>query len=240
PVILDSPTPSYEDCENIPADDCLDDLQTFLHVTALPFTYKEEDLDVMCEKALHGYNCTVVLSAGGCLDIKQKEMLPIFISSASYMFLMLCGNGYNKDGYLKEAFLSSSECILENKKQMECCAQETGVSEIPVLHITEDTGKSLVDRQINTCCPLSRYLQCTFNVIDDKCGTSAANLTRTYIRTAAGPEVEEICDKLHNYPDPDSSTCSSPVPICSGCLRIHFQYYAFIFTLIAYLWFYFN
>ncbi|GFW31846.1 uncharacterized protein TNCV_5040161 [Trichonephila clavipes] len=117
-------------------------------------------------------------------------------------------------------FLSVSQCILDNKRQMECCAEETGVSEMPVLHIIEDSSKSLVEREINTCCPLSRYLQCTYNAINENCGEFAANFTHLYISKAAGEEVEEVCQKMHNYPDIDSKICSNPIPVCSGCMFI--------------------
>ncbi|GFQ68967.1 uncharacterized protein TNCT_393161 [Trichonephila clavata] len=222
PVVLekDYATPSYEDCEKIPADDCLDDLQTFLRVTELPFTSEENDLNSMCMHALNGYNCSAILYRAGCLLTKQRELLPIFISSAEYLFLMLCKNS-DRSEYLRDAFLSVSQCILENKKRMECCAEETGVSEMPVLHIIEDSSKSLVEREITTCCPLSRYLQCTYNVINENCGEFAANFTHLYIRRAAGEEVEEVCQKMHNYPDIDSKICSNPIPVCSGSILIH-------------------
>ncbi|PRD36588.1 UNVERIFIED_CONTAM: hypothetical protein NCL1_08221 [Trichonephila clavipes] len=60
--------------------------------------------------------------------------------------------------------------------------------------------------------PLSRYLQCTYNAINENCGEFAANFTHLYISKAAGEEVEEVCQKMHNYPDIDSKICSNPIP----------------------------
>ncbi|GBO02121.1 hypothetical protein AVEN_2402-1 [Araneus ventricosus] len=52
PVIIGSPSPPAEDCGKIPADDCLDDLQTFMRLTALPFTDDANELDGLCNSGI--------------------------------------------------------------------------------------------------------------------------------------------------------------------------------------------
>ncbi|CAL1272342.1 unnamed protein product [Larinioides sclopetarius] len=216
PVIIGSPSPPVEDCGKISTDDCLDDLQTFMRLTALPFTDDANELDRLCKQALNGYNCSSHLYKGNCLPVRQLEMMPIFISAAEIMFFTLCGDGHDTPGYMSDAFLSVSECIMENKAKMDCCAEDTGVSVMPVMHILEKSSKSLTEREIATCCPLSRYLQCTSRVISESCGEFAANVTYAYIWRAAGDQVQAVCEKMPNYPDPDAKTCPSPVPFCSG------------------------
>ncbi|GIZ01512.1 uncharacterized protein CEXT_442851, partial [Caerostris extrusa] len=102
PVIVGSSTPSTEDCSKFNAEDCLDDLQTFMRLTALPFTSDPSELNRLCKRAINGYNCSTHLYRGNCLPPKQNEMLPIFISSAEYMFFMLCGDGSKTPGYLSD------------------------------------------------------------------------------------------------------------------------------------------
>ncbi|GBM90334.1 hypothetical protein AVEN_218516-1, partial [Araneus ventricosus] len=123
----------------------------------------QNELERTCKQALHGYNCSSHLYRGNCLPARQLEMMPIFISAAEIMFFTLCGDGHDTPGYMSDAFLSISACIMENKAKMDCCAEESGVSLMPVLHILEKSSKSLTEREITTCCPLSRYLQCTSN-----------------------------------------------------------------------------
>ncbi|GIY31807.1 uncharacterized protein CEXT_231621 [Caerostris extrusa] len=71
--------------------------------------------------------------------------------------------------------------------------------------------------------PLSRYLECSTTVITENCGDYAANFTHEYFRRAAGEQVELVCEKMPNYPNPDEKTCSNPVPICSGSYSIHLR-----------------
>ncbi|GBM61503.1 hypothetical protein AVEN_152825-1, partial [Araneus ventricosus] len=102
-------------------------------------------------QALHGYNCSSHLYRGNCLPARQLEMMPIFISAAEIMFFTLCGDGHDTPGYMSDAFLSISACIMENKAKMDCCAEGSGVSLMPVLHILEKSSKSLTEREITTC-----------------------------------------------------------------------------------------
>ncbi|GIY20747.1 hypothetical protein CDAR_100031 [Caerostris darwini] len=49
PVIVGPSTPSTEDCSKFNAEDCLDDLQTFMRLTALPFTSDPSELNRLCK-----------------------------------------------------------------------------------------------------------------------------------------------------------------------------------------------
>ncbi|KFM69953.1 hypothetical protein X975_05118, partial [Stegodyphus mimosarum] len=174
PVLPESsPQSRGEKCGTILLDECLKDLQMFLRLTHLPFTSKNNELDELCSQAIHGYNCSADATTSNCLKEKDSEIVPLFIDMAQYTFLMLCGNGYDSRGYLEEAFLEHSECILEHKSDMECCAQETRLPDLPILRILEQSSKSLPERQILACCPVARYMKCATEVVNRYCGAAA-------------------------------------------------------------------
>ncbi|XP_042913306.2 uncharacterized protein [Parasteatoda tepidariorum] len=231
-VYMGAPLPRFnaQRCDALKLDDCFRDLQVFLRLLSLPFTSDVEELDKLCEQSVAGYNCSQVLFENrDCLSAQNKEVLPVFISMAQYTHFMFCGDGQSADkGFMRTALLEESECVLKYKEGMKCCGRESHVANLPVLEVFEEPRKSLTEKQISTCCPLSRYLECVSDTVME-CGSGAVNLTNEYIRRAAGEQVQGLCQGLPNYPNPDNITCPESVPVCSGCYTLRLENYSYIF-----------
>ncbi|KAG8188031.1 hypothetical protein JTE90_009905 [Oedothorax gibbosus] len=230
PAFLSSqlPMPTHGEkeamCEKTALEGCLRKLQTFLRVKELPFTAVEKDLDLLCEKAMSGYNCSQMLYANAdCLMQKDKDMIPVFTPMAEYMYFMLCKSKKAGSGYLRESFLSNSECILKHKEEIDCCAKETNISNLPIRHFLEESDKPIEIRTTRTCCPISRYTQCMSNIAQSNCGDSAKNFTSEYILRASGNQIQVVCDKLPDFPDTDTDTCPEPAKICSDAITAQQQ-----------------
>ncbi|XP_054706251.1 uncharacterized protein LOC129216120 isoform X2 [Uloborus diversus] len=223
-------------CEKTDIDDCMAKLQTFLRLTSLPFTAKAEELDQLCEEAASGYNCTAgMLRSKDCLSSTDKDLVPIFVEMAEYMFFMLCGNGAGTPGYLKEAFLKNSECIIKNKESIQCCARESHIPDLPIVRFVEEKTKGLAEKQITACCPVANFLKCASSKAEESCGEVAGNFTAEYIQRATGEQLQAVCQNMPLYPEPDPKTCQSKPPVCSGGSQAPHLSYELLMFLFAFL-----
>ncbi|XP_035214674.1 uncharacterized protein LOC118188367 [Stegodyphus dumicola] len=208
---------SGEKCCTVSVDDCLIDLQTFLKLTELPFTSEHTELHKLCSQAARGYNCSVNAMASNCVKGKLRdEILPLYLGMAQHTFIMLCGNGYDTCGYLEGAFLQHSGCVMKNKLEIECCARETGVPDLPALRILEQPVESMLENQVSPCCSVSRYMKCATQVVNLNCGQAAANFTTEYLKRASGEQLQTLCHRMLEYPGTESKMCPVSVPLCSG------------------------
>lgn len=64
--------------------------------------------------------------------------------------------------------------------------------------------------------PVANYLKCAQTVILDKCGEIAGNLTTEYIRRSSGEQMDSVCQKFPDYPEPNEEMCKSSPPVCAG------------------------
>ena len=241
PVLLISPSKeNVKECEEISADECLKKLQTFLRLTSLPYTSEKSELDKLCSNTIGGYNCSVQkVTLPNCLSPKDKSLFPTFLDMAQYTMFMFCSNGLDEHGYLRDVLLDNSYCILKQKKALDCCAEQSKVPDLPVMHILEENGRSLPERQIAACCPVSSYLKCVRTIVLEKCGEVAGNLTTEYIRRASGGELEKVCQKLPNYPELDQGICKTTVPVCSGSRISTFVELTTLMSIVFVIWSYY-
>lgn len=47
--------------------------------------------------------------------------------------------------------LQYSECILKEKKALDCCAEGSKLVDLPVMHFLDQSSRSLAERQIAAC-----------------------------------------------------------------------------------------
>lgn len=218
PVILVSPTePEKKDCGTVPVEECLMKLQTFLKLTALPFTSDQSELDELCNTTVGGYNCSSTkVSTPNCLPAEYKDLFPVYINMAEYSFFMFCNSGPDNQAYLRDALLENSDCVRKQKEALDCCAKQSNLPEFPIMYILDRSSKSIMERQISACCPVAHYIKCVKSIVESNCGEVAGNMTTEYIRRASGEQMESVCQKMPKYPDPDPEVCQAPAPVCAG------------------------
>ena len=71
--------------------------------------------------------------------------------------------------------------------------------------------------------PVSNYLKCAQRIILEKCGEVAGNLTTEYIRRSTGEQMDSVCQKMPEYPEPNEEMCKSSPPVCAGSNRLEFE-----------------
>lgn len=239
PVVLVVPLKNeVTDCGDVPKDECLKKLQTFLRLKSLPFPKEERQLNKLCSDTVSGYNCSSRLFAGpNCIPTEDKDTIPVFVEMAQYSMIMFCSSG-DGHGYLRERMLKHSECINNQKDALDCCSEKSNLMDLPVMHFLDQSGRTSADRQIAACCPVASYLKCVQTVIIDKCGKDAGNFTVEYIRRASGEQLESICQRMPGYPEPNEEMCKTPSPVCSGSRATVFVEMAVLMNLLFAIWIY--
>ncbi|KFM69739.1 hypothetical protein X975_23447, partial [Stegodyphus mimosarum] len=211
---------------------CIQSLATFITLSKPPFV-PEEELDRLCSEAEAGQSCSSdFLRYSSCITSEEKLRISLQISRSQALSQLLCKEGnYARDPNFRKEYLMYIPCLEKQLDKIRNCYLYSKMPEDPEFEVLRNFSGSNEQTYTAACCPVSKYISCSKDLIGSKCSGDSANIVYKVLMKASGRQLYDFCTDVDStFPSVSTSCVSSAQHIVySFAVIIALYFFTFLF-----------